>query len=49
MNTYLGNTKLVFDKYKGKKLSEVWKENPTYITEFIMIKVGNFYIRKYIK
>lgn len=44
MNTYLRNTKLGFGKYKGKKLSEVWRENPTYITEFLINKVAGTFI-----
>ncbi|HHT7200688.1 DUF2075 domain-containing protein [Bacillus paranthracis] len=38
METYLRNTKLTFGKYKWKKLSEVWKINPTYITEYMLGK-----------
>ena len=41
---YLRNTKLGFGKYKGKKLSEVWKENQSYITEFMLKKMDGIVI-----
>lgn len=35
-----------FGKYKGKRLSEVWNVNPSYITDFILEKVDSVYISK---
>lgn len=43
MKYYASNSILNFGKYNGKKLCEIWKENPAYV-EWCLINLDHFVI-----